>query len=504
MSLSGELAPLQDILNQILGRIEVIESKIQIGNNTSNTGALSSTTNDDIADTKAVAAYDKHISTVLQTFIATIQSIPGLAESSLANDLKTAWAAIRTIVQVASQCKKPSSLTLLAPYLKPAQDSLSNIRKLRLSRDFDYHLKAILEMTSCLGWVMIDSSSDPPSPSLFIKTCIGSSDFWANKIRKANKGKDTAADPVAKNNILFCDTLKAMIQDLVAYAKEYHMSGLAWNFNGRKLEDYKVTDVSSSGSTNATAATSTSDVSKKTTPAVPKLSIADELAEKRSSAGNSAATGLKKVTKDQQTWRKEFKGDAAVLGNTSRTKNASAPKTTTITAKKTSPPVFEFQNRGSKWVIEHHNTTTTPEGSGALVVTIADSKQNVYLYKCEGVTVDIKGKFNSVVVDACVKCNVVFDSVISTCELVNCKKIQVQTRGICPSFSIDKTDGLMVYLSKETMGVSGFVTSKSSEMNVSFPDENTDEMKEQPIPEQFSHKLSSKGILVSEVSDLYH
>jgi len=119
--------------------------------------------------------------------------------------------------------------------IKPAQDSIANIRKVRLAREYDNHIKAMMEMLACLGWIMIDATSEPPSPSLFVKNTIGSSDFWANKIRKEYKGKD---DDVAKNNILFCDTMKALIMDLSAYTKEHHMSGLKWNFNGIELDKY--------------------------------------------------------------------------------------------------------------------------------------------------------------------------------------------------------------------------------------------------------------------------
>lgn len=41
----------------------------------------------------------------------------------------------------------------------------------------------------------------------------------------------------------------------------------------------------------------------------------------------------------------------------------------------------------------------------------------------------------------------------------------MQATNLCPSFSIDKTDGCVVHLTNEAVGVSSFVTSKSSEMN---------------------------------------
>ena len=41
----------------------------------------------------------------------------------------------------------------------------------------------------------------------------------------------------------------------------------------------------------------------------------------------------------------------------------------------------------------------------------------------------------------------------------------MQATNLCPSFSIDKTDGCVVHLTNEAVGHSSFVTSKSSEMN---------------------------------------
>ena len=80
--------------------------------------------------------------------------------------------------------------------------------------------------------------------------------------------------------------------------------------------------------------------------------------------------------------------------------------------------------------------------------------------------------------------------------------MKVQCKGQVPSVAIDKTDGCVVYLSEEAKGAQ-IVTSKSSEMNVSFPKPGTDEWMEVPIPEQFVNKIQPDGTLTSEVSELY-
>lgn len=60
----------------------------------------------------------------------------------------------------------------------------------------------------------------------------------------------------------------------------------------------------------------------------------------------------------------------------------------------------------------------------------------------------------------CVVCEqVLLDDAISSVELVNCQRMQVQVRGSVPSVAVDKTDGFLCYLGKDGMETT-FVTSK--------------------------------------------
>lgn len=204
-----------------------------------------------------------------------------------------------------------------------------------------------------------------------------------------------------------------------------------------------------------------------------------------------------------QTWRKEYKRD-------DEAKPAAAPKPvapvkTPQKKKLKGLPVFEYQDRGFKWVVENHTSESVLREShenGILTITISDPKQQVYIYNCDGITVKIIGKFKSLALDQCNACSVIYDDLISSTEVVNCKRIQLQVNGMSPVFTIDKTTNIIVYLmSKEVLEMATFTTSLSSEMNVSFPD--GDDQKEVAIPEQFVHKISA-GRVTSEVSDLYH
>ena len=218
---------------------------------------------------------------------------------------------------------------------------------------------------------------------------------------------------------------------------------------------------------------------------------------------------ISQVNKDQQTWRKEYKKDDAKVVLPAAPSLDSTTPIAAVKKEKKKPllglPIFEYQDRGFKWVIENHTKESTSADGGIINVDISDPKQQVYMYNCDGITVKINGKFKSLVLDKCEKCSVVYDTVISSAEMVNCKKIQLQVDGICPVFTIDKTVNVLIWLSAESAAMTTFTTSLSSEMNISFPDGENDDRKEVPIPEQFVHKLNTaNNTLSSVVSDLYN
>ena len=100
---------------------------------------------------------------------------------------------------------------------------------------------------------------------------------------------------------------------------------------------------------------------------------------------------------------------------------------------------------------------------------MADVKQSVAIYGCFQATINVTGKCKGITIDSCEQVKVLLDTAISAIELVNCKRMQIQIRETAPTVAIDKTDGCLVYLSKDSLETS-FTTAKSSEMNVCFPD----------------------------------
>lgn len=50
----------------------------------------------------------------------------------------------------------------------------------------------------------------------------------------------------------------------------------------------------------------------------------------------------------------------------------------------------------------------------------------IYMFGCVNCTLTIKGKVNSIFMDSCRKSSVVFDTVVSSIEFVNCQSAQMQ------------------------------------------------------------------------------
>jgi len=104
--------------------------------------------------------------------------------------------------------------------------------------------------------------------------------------------------------------------------------------------------------------------------------------------------------------------------------------------------------------------------------------------------------------DDCQKTSLVFEQIVASVEVVNCRSVKVQVTGQVPTMLIDKTDGIQIFLSETSLHTT-IVTSKSSEMNVSVP-EGDDELKEMPIPEQYVsfYDRNSKKLVTNTNSHL--
>ncbi|OWZ06968.1 Adenylyl cyclase-associated protein [Phytophthora megakarya] len=462
--MSDAVKPLQNLLEAFSVRLAHVEAQLGVQGAPVSAAAapVAAASSAPVKLSPQLEAYDEYVSQYLPPFVDVSAKL-GEDTKKLAEVTEKAFATQRAYLLMASQCKKPA--TLNPEHLKDLQACIKEINTLRDNRsEFANHQNMVNEGIQALGWLCVE-----PAPKPFIESYLGGSDFWGNKIRVQFK----TSNP---DQIAFVTSFKSLLTELMAYVKAYHTTGVTWNPKGGDVASYTPGAASSSSSSSGT---------------VGGGGMANVFAGIKSIDQSDGKTaGLKKVTKDMQTWRKDYKPEGgASVPAPAAAKNHAAP------AKVMKPAVCEQRN--GNWQIEYQ------VGPEPLTVSGINMKQQVYIFGCEGATILLEGKAKNIVFDSCKKTKLIFDNAVSSIEIVNCKGVQVQCKGVVPSVAIDKTDGCLVYISWEGREVQ-FVTSKSSEMNVAFPEgAGSDDYVEKPIPEQFVHKIMDDLTISSNVSDLY-
>ena len=104
--------------------------------------------------------------------------------------------------------------------IKPCQEAMQGASKAISRGDWELHQKTVSEGVQCLSWLITS-----PGPKDVVESYIGGTDFHANKIRVKYKKTD-------QKQIAFCDTFKKLMTDLMAYVKEFHLTGVTFNPRG--------------------------------------------------------------------------------------------------------------------------------------------------------------------------------------------------------------------------------------------------------------------------------
>nr|CAG4642617.1 EOG090X08PR [Evadne anonyx] len=470
-------------LSKLVQRLEVVATRLESAVDVKFSSSAPAVVEEVEEVSAVIMAFDDIVSGPFAVYLDTSKKIGGDVATQ-AEMVQAGFKAQREFLQLASRCKAPAMdemVKVLGPTSEAIQSVQSFREKKRTSPHFN-HLSAISESIPALGWVTI-----APAPGPYVKEMNDAGQFYTNRVLKEFKDKD-------KTHV---DWVRAWIQVLVelqAFIKEHHTTGLTWNAKGGDAMQCK-----SRGSAQAPPPAG---------PAPPPMPMGDLFADVNSGAeaadgqksraelfaqlnlGSDVTKGLKKVTPDMQTHKNPtLRGSDVVRTPGAGTistcwnsgKSVSAHVNVTVTNK---PPKMELD--GKKWLVEYQKNQTN------LLITDTEMRQNVYVFKCEGSTIQVKGKVNSITLDSCKKTSVVLDSVVSAVEFINCQSVQMQVLTKVPTISIDKTDGCQIYLNSGSLDVS-IVSAKSSEMNVLVPKADGDFV-EYPIPEQFKTTYNGKGL----------
>ncbi|VDM33421.1 unnamed protein product [Hydatigera taeniaeformis] len=403
---------------------------------------------------KSIKSTAKHTNNSQQARCSTMSSLDSIIDgplqklssisATIGSDVKkqcdlliAAFKAESDFVKSSSGMAKPSSSQLPA-VLKPCSDAIQKVTEFkdrnRTSADFN-HLSAIAESVSALGWI---AAPDPPAK--FINEMVESGKFYTNRILKEFKGKDD-------NHVEWVHAFLDVWNQLKDFTVAHYPAGLTWASGG-------------------------SDAGVPPPPPPPppppqssQISSSDALFAEIN-RGDASTRGLRKVTEDMKTHKNPDLRAAAPLA----AKKAVAPAIPTRPDQRK-----ENQNENREIVIE-----------------IKEKKETVYIFKCNSSIVHVKGKLNSIALDSCKKTSLLFDTVISSVDIVNCQDIKIQVTGLMPTINIDKTNGCQVYLSEQAKDAD-IITAMSSEVNILVPAKDGD-FTEYAIPEQFKTKFVSNRL----------
>ncbi|XP_074657108.1 adenylyl cyclase-associated protein 1-like [Tubulanus polymorphus] len=433
-----------------------------------------------------VDAYDKDVVPAIEDFIKHSKELGGDLGTVMVPMVEEAFKTHRQLIEHAGRHKKPTN-EVLQGLLKPLSEKISMIQEkresLRRSPMFN-HLSGVSEGIPVLGWVVV-----PSKPTHYVKDMLESVLFYTNRVIKDSKDKGL---PQHFEWVKSWTKVFGVFQE---YLQNYHAVSLQWNENG-KVSPSTLFSGSTAGAAPPPPPPGLPPPPPPPPAAPPAATSGSDPADRSAlfnaiNKGGDITQGLNKVTDDMKTHKNPAlrTGPKPYKAPVPAPKPTGSPKPAAQQAAK-KPPRIELE-MGKKWMVEYH------ENNQNIVIENVEPKQVVYVFKCTNSVIQVKSKVNSIILDSCKKVGVVFDDVISTFEMVNCQSVKAQLNGNCPTVSIDKTDGCLVYLKEEALDSTTIISSKSSEMNIAITKADGD-LVEHPIPEQFRTVWDGKKFQTSQ------
>uniref|UniRef100_H2YWX0 C-CAP/cofactor C-like domain-containing protein n=1 Tax=Ciona savignyi TaxID=51511 RepID=H2YWX0_CIOSA len=425
-------------LEGLVARLETVVKKLE--------GKAGGGGSGDSAETaKFVEAFDEFVSQCVDPYLAASAVLGDMADMQ-AKLFKEICTEQRNFLLVVSKYGKPavSSSSVLNCHIVKKMGEMNDLRS-KLSRKSDQksHMMAACEGVSVFGWI-----GYPKSPKTFVKETKESAKFYTNKVLTETKSGNKSTEH--KN---WVNAYLEVFDGFYNYIHEHHTTGPSWN-------------ASISDSYSAIPFPPSPLPTQLTPPPPPPLPT------QLTPPPPAALPTQRFVPPDELIRNKIFNkilNSSFFNIETNLTKFKLFNKSLVFNdgiVKMSSSKLQEFQ-----------------ENAPDLKIKDTEMKQTVYMYKCVNSVLTIDEKINSIVLDSCKKVGLVFTSVVSGVELINCQSMTVQCQGQMPTVSIDKTDGCLIYLSNECLDCE-IISAKSSEMNVSIPKEDGDFV-EYPIVEQF-------------------
>jgi adenylyl cyclase-associated protein len=369
-----------------------------------------------------VSAYADFYTEGVLPFIEACGKLPELAD--VAAMTEKAFKHLGSVIMATTQCKKPTPEAFMA-FLGPIVEVITAAGKIDRKSKVPHHLASFNETVQALNFVCMEGA-----PKSYILGQIDAGSFYGNKVLTSAKDM---AEPAKTDHRAWVSTMKALLTALAEYAHKHFKMGLTWKVkDGTDIANFKTT------------------VTPTPVAVIP------------------VATVVASVAAPVAVPKKKFGpgGSKAVVGPTTGKVDTS---------------------RQYKVFVEKYDGRLQKE---PVVVKIPEEHKpmhGVFIDGCKGpeLAIIVEGKIKNITINNCQNIGVVFDNCITTVELINCKKVQVQAKDAAGSYILDKCDQCTLFLSdgsiKEKVVV---MTCMSTATNVAYTTEDGEDMVEHSIPDQ--------------------
>lgn len=221
----------------------------------------------------------------------------------------------------------------------------------------------------------------------------------------------------------------------------------------------------------------------------PSLRAGSSVSDKAATTTPTAASSASDISRTRSPGPEIKPKPPSMRQNSSASTQKTASTSATATAS-SKPPKKELD--GNKWLIENFDNPSAP------IELDVSLTQSILITRCKNTTIILRGKANAISIDNSPKLQLLVENLVSSVDVIKCSGFAVQITGALPTVLLDQVDGAQIYLSKESLGTEVF-TSKCSGINVVLPPEDEeDDSRECPLPEQMRTVVKG-GKLVSEI-----
>ncbi|OMJ23600.1 Adenylyl cyclase-associated protein [Smittium culicis] len=433
-----------------------------------------------VTNIKEVDEYAKRLNEAVSEFQAVCQQLedPALLEmAQLVQELTDNQA---KLIQAAAQTQKPAipEFQKMLARIQASLESISNLKNSNRRSKLFNNFSAISEGVAAYGWVAIEKT-----PMGYITDMKESSQFYTNRVLKEFR----ESNPI---QVEFVKKFLHIIEQLFLYVKMYHTTGLKFGYSRPLLTSDQAIEFINSSPENAHNVANNSSNSAggpPPPPPPPPPPVFDD------APMNSDTSSSKPMTGGINALFSEINQGEGITKNLKKV-DKNAPKPPPTSSQPLEPkPIGKYKNslstpslppkkelNGKRWAIENFVNEE-------ISLEITDITQTVYIYNCTGCTISISNKLNNLSIDKCSKSGIIFDAVVSSCDLINSQSIKLQPNLAIPLINIDKSNGVQLFLNDSNKDSIEILTAKSSEINVCYTDHTSEDAydyREFFVPEQ--------------------